>query len=223
MTDLIPQNDQEFVQLLSTLAHKLPNYAAQLGISLAELNSLQADALFMAAMVRANTSAQAYAKAWTAFRGRARNGGSGTMTTFPNPADVSMWPARVVPGIEKRTRLLARRIKSSINYNHSIGKDLGIVATQGAAAGDAPKLSVKLKDGYPNLRFSKGKAQGVRIFSKRGSETEFTFLAIDTRSPYVDIRPNLTEGVPERREYHAFYFEDDRIVGQQSPIVGVTL
>ena len=40
----------------------------------------------------------------------------------------------------------------------------------------------------------------LQIHSRRGSETEFTFLANDTHPPYHDTRPKLDPTKPEKRE-----------------------
>jgi len=86
-----------------------------------------------------------------------------------------------------------------------------------------PLLSVKIVGVSPVISFKKGSTDGVRIYSKRGSETTFTFLATDTQSPYVDNRPNLVLDTPEKREYHAFYFKNDAVVGTQGPPVVITV
>lgn len=45
------------------------------------------------------------------------------------------------------------------------------------------------------------------------------FLARDTSSPYVDIRPMLVAGKPENRQYKAIYVQADGEIGQASDIV----
>jgi hypothetical protein len=76
-----------------------------------------------------------------------------------------------------------------------------------------------LKPTLKVIAFDKGALEGVRIYSKRGSETEFTYLATDTHSPYNDNRVKLDSGKPEERQYYAFYFSNDYEVGQASDIV----
>ncbi|MEI7485384.1 MAG: hypothetical protein WCK13_11805 [Ignavibacteriota bacterium] len=73
------------------------------------------------------------------------------------------------------------------------------------------------------VKFDKGDLEGVKIYSKRGSETHFTFLGTDTHSPYHDNRPKLAADVPEERQYYAFYFQNEYEVGQQSDIVTAVL
>lgn len=223
MATEIPQNDREFIAMLTNFAAKLPDYAEHLGLSTEEVASVQADVQYMRAVEQAAHSAHIYSKAWTAMRNVARKGKSGDMSVLPTAMDMSNWPTTVAPGIERRIRLIIRRIKSSLNYTGSIGKNLGIEVTKEAPKLNAPKVALTFSGTQPILNYRKGKAHGVRIFSRRGNETDFQFLDIDTKSPYVDKRPNLQPGVPEQRQYYAVYFIDDESVGQQSSIVSIIL
>lgn len=51
------------------------------------------------------------------------------------------------------------------------------------------------------------------LYSKRGEEADFTFLAHDTASPYVDNRPLLPADKPELREYKCVYVQNDAEIG----------
>jgi hypothetical protein len=42
-------------------------------------------------------------------------------------------------------------------------------------------------------------------------------------SGLVDNRPNVVPGTPEKREYHAFYFKNDAVVGVQGPTISITV
>jgi hypothetical protein len=66
-------------------------------------------------------------------------------------------------------------------------------------------------------------SDGVHIYCRRSGEKEFALLATDTRSPYTDERPNAPGNSAETREYMAFYFIDDKEVGQPSDIVTLTV
>ena len=65
----------------------------------------------------------------------------------------------------------------------------------------------------------------MEIRTKRGTETEYTFLARDTESPYVDTRANLAAGGngPETRYYVAQYLQKDAVVGEISDVLVVTV
>ena len=51
--------------------------------------------------------------------------------------------------------------------------------------------------GVVELDFDKSTSDGVNIYSLRGDEADFTFLARDTASPYMANRPLLAAGKPE--------------------------
>jgi hypothetical protein len=122
-----------------------------------------------------------------------------------------------------RFRALVARIKANSNYTNDIGKDLDIVDEQPSPEVTFPELSIKLVGTDPVLSFKKGATDGIRFYSKRGSEVSFSFLATDTQSPYVDNRPNVVPGTPEKREYYAFYFKNDAVVGVQGPTISITV
>jgi hypothetical protein len=116
-------------------------------------------------------------------------------------------------------------IKALTNYKEYIGKGLQIISSgvdaQSKVGGLSPELSVTVEGGLITIKFKKSGHAGVRIYCKRGNETEFTFLAVDTSSPYVDNRPNLNGAATERREYYAFFFDKDEQVGEASSIVTI--
>jgi hypothetical protein len=123
-------------------------------------------------------------------------------------------------------RRIAKKIKASPGYTDAIGKDLGIVGPDIAPPDMStvkPKLIAVVAANAVTVKFDKGDMEGVRIYSKRGSETHFTFLGTDTHSPYHDNRPKLVADAPEERQYFAFYFQNDYEVGQQSDIITAVL
>ena len=64
--------------------------------------------------------------------------------------------------------------------------------------------------------FNKSKGDDVTIYSRRGEETDFTFLTRDTNSPYADNPPCLVAGKMETRTYKARYLLDDEEIGRFS-------
>ena len=128
-------------------------------------------------------------------------------------------------GLIATLRLNVPRIKSSPKYTEDIGKTLDIVGEEIVIDPDTmkPILKVKLLAGKPEIKWVKDYSEGVNIYSKRGDETEFTFLARDTVSPYVDNRPNQEPGKPEEREYYAYYIFEDQEKGLESDTVKVTV
>ena len=141
-------------------------------------------------------------------------------------------------------RPLVRQIKAHPGYTENIGETLDIIGPDEGIDWDdeIPTLAVKLVGGNIVIEFNKKKSDGVKIYSKQGNQTEFTFLALDTESPYVDNRPKLAASGanpappnpgspsptpaaqgPENREYYAYYVVSDEQVGLLSATVKITL
>ncbi|MBS1517594.1 MAG: hypothetical protein JSS91_05860 [Bacteroidetes bacterium] len=123
-------------------------------------------------------------------------------------------------------RRLARAIKSSKNYTTAIGEDLGIIGADQSVKITSelkPDLKANISGQEVVIKFRKEGTDGIKIYGRRGSETEFTFLAVDTASPYNDTREKLERDKPEQREYYAYYFESDNDIGQASDVLKVVV
>lgn len=72
------------------------------------------------------------------------------------------------------------------------------------------------------LDFSKEKYDGVFIESRRPGEEDWQQLGVDNYSPFIDDRPPLEAGKPERREYRVRYLLRDQATGEWSDIVTAT-
>jgi hypothetical protein len=127
--------------------------------------------------------------------------------------------------IQGRLRPLVRRIKTQASYTAAQGEQLGIVGPEDTTDLSTSKPTLKAASVLPAavaIGFNKSIASGVKILSKRGAETAFTFLAIDTNSPYLDNRASLAAG-PETRQYQAQYLDGDDPVGLVSDTLTVTV
>ncbi len=122
-------------------------------------------------------------------------------------------------------RELAGRIKKAKGYTEAIGNELKIIGSDSVfdKSTARPELTLSREGSGVVIKFKKNKTSGVYIYSRRGSEKEFTLLAVDTAPPYYDNRPNLVTGQGETREYKAWYFLDDAIIGQESGVVSISL
>lgn len=224
MSDYVKSDDLGLVIQLNNFKDKLPNYATVLGLSAGTVTAAVNDATFFGFSVSAVETASTYKQSWTELKIAVRKGKDpGPIASFPTPVNILTTPTAVAPGVEERFRALVKQIKANPAYTQAMGEDLGIVAAANTAELTAPVLSVKLEGGIPVIGFKKGKSGGIKLYSKRGAETEFSFLAIDTKSPYVDNRPNLNPATPETREYSAYFIVDDQQVGTQSTVVNITV
>ena len=86
-------------------------------------------------------------------------------------------------------------------------------------------LSIYLTHALPGdvIFFAKSEFDGVKIFSKRGKETEFSPLTNDTNPPYIDTLTNIDAAKAELREYYAIYILNDEPVGKESEVYKITV
>jgi len=122
-------------------------------------------------------------------------------------------------------RPLVQRIKNHPAYTEEIGKDLGIIGSTSTVDYATAKPTLKLVKGASGITidFNIGVFDGVKIFSRRGSETAFSFLTNDTNPPYHDTRANLNSADAELREYYAVYMLNDDPVGLESEVYKITV
>jgi len=126
---------------------------------------------------------------------------------------------------DRDARDIAQQIKRHPDYVNEDGVLLDIIGPEDSTDPDTAKPVLVLRvvaGGNVEISFVKGIFTGVKIFSKRGSETTFIFLTIDTESPYVDNRANLGTGA-ETRQYQAVFVDGDDEVGLTSDIVSIAL
>ena len=141
----------------------------------------------------------------------------------PVAPTVGALPAGALAACVARARQRAERIKAHPAYTVAIGEDCRIVAPAAATAPSNPELkAVTQTDFAVRLTFAMRGHDQLEIQSKRGAELDFSLLAYDTNSPYLDARTALTPGQPEVRQYRARYRDDDQPVGDWSDIVQVT-
>ena len=135
--------------------------------------------------------------------------------------------AKAVPsGIFTRASALVKKIKLSVNCTDDIKQALGIVGAEmeakSATDGVMPILSAKVLEGEVQIKYTRGKNDGIRLECRRGAETEFTLVEKINKTVYLDKRPNLIVGKPEKREYRGWFFIGDDGVGVMSAVITVT-
>lgn len=200
MSDYLPHSDDSLVTWLTNYKTKLAVHGPTLGILAADVAIYQADCDALIAMI--HTAASKKAEYYTANQIK-KEVKSDKLGNF---------------------RSLNNRIKNLPAYSEAIGADLNIIATTTAfdAANAKPIITATLNGGRVVIGFSKAKSNGVKIYCKRSGEAGFTFLSLDTHSPYHDNRTNIVLGTPELREYYAFYIDTtDETFGLQSDTVSI--
>jgi hypothetical protein len=202
MSDFIPRSDDSLNTWLASFKKAVATYAATLGISADDVTVYQNQCDALIAAILAEDDIKKQLKTVTQTKNDLR---SDTLSNL---------------------RTLAARIKTEKTYTTAIGNALGIITTDTPIDWSTakPALTTKLTGGQVIIAFKRGHSNGIKLYSKRGTETAFTFLALDTHSPYHDTRENIVIGTPETRQYYAFYIDSSDVqVGLQSDVVSITV
>ena len=202
MSDFIPASDDALNLWLANFKTKLTTYADTLNVAADDVTNYQTQCeALTAAIVEVNTFHQQY------------------KNKVKSKDDLRTHTVSAL-------RTLINRIKTEAAYTQAIGTDLGVIGTMQHVDLSAakPVLTVSTEGGKITVAFKRGQSNGIRLYCKRGNETAFSFLAMDTHSPYHDTRENLAAGTAEARQYYAYYIDNaDEQVGLQSDVVSVTI
>ncbi|MDD2659225.1 MAG: hypothetical protein PHY54_06015 [Methylococcales bacterium] len=117
---------------------------------------------------------------------------------------------------EANARALARRIKSHPAYTEATGTLFGIVGSEVIIDLTTAKpilYGIDQTGGIVSITYQKSISNGVNIYGQLETESQFTLLARNTLSPYIDSRPLLVAGKPELRRYSAVYVLNDKEIG----------
>ncbi|MEI6184894.1 MAG: hypothetical protein WCP65_05145 [Bacteroidota bacterium] len=136
-------------------------------------------------------------------------------------------PKAVTTGIFTRVSALVKKIKLSVHCTDDINKALGIIGAEPAAKSGQedvmPVLSAKVVAGQVKIKYIKATNDGIKLECRRGTETEFTILDKINKPVYFDKRELLIAGQPEKRDYRACFFIGDKLVGQLSAVITITV
>lgn len=221
----LPDSQNDRVVWLNSFAMKIGNYAPATltTVTAADATSVQDDAAYYQAVVTMAKNFDDLKQDLTQYLKKLSYAAQGT-SLGPFPGVTVMLTTAVEAGIFTRISALVRRIKADPAYTEAIGADLGVIGAEATfdESTAKPQLKLKFTAGSVKIDFNKPRSlDGVKIYSKRGNEDEFTLLAIDTSSPYIDNRPNLEAQQPEKREYKAWFYKDDSITGLESSVESI--
>ncbi|MEI6184284.1 MAG: hypothetical protein WCP65_02070 [Bacteroidota bacterium] len=200
--------------------------AAKLGVSIVEKGILNDDTQAYNFSLTQTLASKTYEHQCVTFQQLLKNPPNGTVAIAFPVLELDTEVAKAVPsGIFTRVSALVKKIKLSVNCTDDIKQALGIVGAEmeAKAAEDQsmPILTGKMVAGYAQLKYTKAKNDGIRLESRRGTETNFTLVEKINKPVYSDKRPNLVVGQAEKREYCAWFFIGDEVVGQVSAVITV--
>lgn len=225
--DVLPRTEDGKKSWAENIILKFPSLAEALGFTVEDEKELLDLLRMLIFSITAVQSANAEAKAWTAFKKQVLNGipDGGAPLSMPVTTLPAAPAVPVEPGVIPRLREIIRRIKAHKAYTDAIGEQLqidGSGADNFNPAEGKPSFKASVSPGKVTHEWAKGNFDGVVVESQRGAETAFTFLDKDFTSPFEDRRPNLVAGQPETRRYRMIYLLDDEIVGTYSDEVVIT-
>ncbi len=199
--DFIPRKIGNFINFIRHFIAVFPTYATILGFTLEEVTTVTTQATECETDLNDQVAKQNAAQAATTKLNETKKLLTATIRAY------------------------AARAKTSPKYTEDMGQDIDIIGEEIIIDPDTmkPELEVLIVGDMPTIKWKKSYSEGVNIYSMRGNETDFTFLARDTVSPYHDTRPNLEPGKPETRKYYAFYVYDDEQIGLQSDTKNLTV
>jgi hypothetical protein len=224
MATFIETTDAGFNLQLKNFASKISTYSATLALSAADVSSVKADSVAFDYIMGNLIATQTFAQNYTAFKNQLRYGAASVLGALPPQPTFTPPPVMPLPDVEIRFRNLVQRIVHQPNYTNAMGEDLGIVKPQSAfrAADGKPVFNIELSSGgHPNLRWTKGKYDGVEIWKDNG--TGYVKLERDMRPDYIDKSDLPAEGIAAAWKYKMIYLQNDEVVGNWSDEVAVTV
>ena len=225
----LPTGDAQRELWLRNFDEKLPGYATKFKLDKLITDIVHNDRISFSYSVLLVEGVKAFEHNCVKYKKEIK---SGALTNLIIEIPVFVAPSgaplvAIAPGIFKRIAKLVSTIKSHPNYTESIGKDLGIIGSENLGKVNPDELKVVLivkeAGGKIQLKYKKGQLDGVKIESKRGAETEFSFLDKITQTTYKDDRKMLVDGMPEIRQYRAWPILKDKVVGKVSDVVSITV
>ena len=113
-------------------------------------------------------------------------------------------------------RTLAKRINAAPTCTDALRITLKIKGADHTVdiATLKPAIAATNSSGTVKVKFNKPKpVDAVRVYAKRGNETEFTFFNTFTKSPFSDNRPRIDANAPETRQYQVRFLDNDAEIG----------
>lgn len=222
----IPVADNDKVVWLNNFTTKMSLYATPLGVTSAELSSLQKDNAYFSYIIsmmevyRQNLlNLAAYKNMLKKAVNMQHIGALPTLPTLPTA------PPSVPEGVFDRVSKLILRIKGSLSYTDAIGNDLGIVTPSETIDVTTlqPDLKIVLDVGKPHLKWKKGITDALDLFCDHNDGLGFTLIGRLTRNEYIDITPLGAGKVIDEWSYKAVYVIADTQVGLYSKVTSVSV
>ncbi len=225
MSDYVETNEAALVIQLNDHAAGVTTHGPTVGLVAGDLAQATADAAFAAVVVNGQSLYQSKSQEWTEYKRIILYGPLNTpLPIQPAAPAVGAVPLNALASIVARFRQRAERMKAHPAYTLAIGEDCRIVPAIAPAPGiPKPVLAGVAETAFGvRLTFAMQGHDQIEIWRKRGNETVFTLITVDTNNPYFDGSAPLVAGQPEVRQYQARYKDNDLPVGDWSDVITIT-
>ncbi|MDF2453960.1 MAG: hypothetical protein K0S26_3464 [Bacteroidota bacterium] len=220
----IPNADNDKMIWIHNFSLKLPLYASMVGVSAAEVSSVQNDAAAFSYLMNLHEQLKQSLMQVTSYK-RMMKHASGQQHLGPLPSIpiLSNQPVAVPQGIFDRISKLVQRIKASIHYTTNMGADLGIISPNSKTDTSTlqPRLKIYMEAGYPRIKCSKGIAEALDLFVDRKDGKGFVLLNRLLIFDYLDMAALPTDNSLTEWNYKAMYVMGNDNVGLMSPVESV--
>ena len=225
----LPRPEPDKLSWMLNFSQKIGTYSASLNVTAPEVTFITNFYDYFAYVLSAATIFKTYSQNLSEYKKNLLSGNVGAVLgAFPAVPTLGAVPPATGSGSLITLTKLVQRIKNHSNYTTAIGEDLGIIGAD--LAPDPASAKVVLKGSFENnqavIKFNSfALADGVRLESMRGTETQYVFLANDTEAPYTDTRAKLDPTKPEARKYRAIFFdnEPDNLIGMWSDEITIII
>lgn len=224
MADYMPKEEGALVVWFADHAAGVATHGTTVGLSAGDITQAATDAATVSHAVNGRSLYESKKQEFTAYKDILLYAPlNAPLPGTPAPPAVGTLGLGALAACVARARQRAERIKAHPAYTTAIGEDCRIVAPAGPPPPTQPTLKAVAETGFQvRLTFALHGHDQLEIQSQRGAEPDFSLLAYDTNSPYLDARVPLAAGQPEVRQYKARFRDDDLPVGDWSDIVQVT-
>jgi hypothetical protein len=213
----IPRTDAGRRDLLQHLSIQLPNYAADLEVSAADIDQVQAGSDWFDYILKVEEAGQRYTDGNFGLKRMLRDGPKGTIINLPAPLVVVTPPtSESYADILGFLGALIVRIKKHKNYTEAIGKALHIIPAQNPTPDPAllqPDLTYDFNAGHPVLYWYHNGADALLIEADYGTGT-IGLVGIQMTTRFEDGAPLLAPGTVALWRCRAIYRIRDNQVGQ---------
>jgi hypothetical protein len=221
----LPNGDAERVIWLGNYKTKLPNYAAVLGITPAEISAVNNDYNMFKYIIDMLTAYKQTTGNIVAYKNLLMHAHKQQHLGAVPMLSLGAAPAAVTEGVFDRVSAQVQRIKASPGYTAAIGNDLNIIAPTRFVdpLTMQPELSVRPDAGRPHLKCVKGNADAVDLYVDRKDGSGFVLIGRLLKLDYIDA-VSLPAGVAlQEWDYKAMYVIGNNPVGLMSGVVSIVV